>query len=322
MPEHQFTARLSNRKRQATFSSAGADSDGTMLVAMKLRLLLALALMTCSRFASANAEQDIKAGLVEHTVVVRGYYVGAELRFDQAGHLVSPATQGFGPSDARFYITDVRFEPVRLTITGRRTFPTYDSKTQQFRIAFVQEQETRIEIALPADKPLEQAVSGLLKEVFLTTPELQETATCPAEEREQFQNLLTTFNQKQKHPKAKATDKPPNAEALSEVPQMCMPMGERAYLVRRGVQPPKAIDTPDPAYSDAARRKGLQGTVILFLVVDPQGRPATAYVSRSLGYGLDEAAVEAVRKWKFAPATFKGVAIPVVINVEINFRLT
>ena len=287
---------------------------------MKAKLIWLPLLMAYSLSVFADVEQDTRTGLLEHTVVVRGYYVAADLHFDQTGHLTSPATQGFGPSDARIYITNVLFEPSRLLITGRRTFPAYDVKTQQFRVALLQE-ETKLDIALPTDEPLDQAVRGLLKEAFLTTSELEQTAACPAEERKEFEDRLTSFNQKQKHQKPKTHDKPADAAALSDVPQICMPMGERAYIVQRGVQPPKAIETPDPMYPEAAQRKRIEGTVILYLVIDAQGRPTTVYVGRSLDHDLESPAVEAVQHWTFAPAIFKGTAIPVAINVEVNFRL-
>jgi TonB family protein len=287
---------------------------------MKATLIRLLLLMACSLPVFADVEQDTRTGLLEHTVVVRGYYVEADLHFDQTGHLTSPATQGFGPSGARIYITNVLFEPSRLLITGRRTFPAYAAKAQQFRVALLQE-ETKLDIALPTDEPLDQAVRELLKEVFLPTSELQQTAACPADERKEFEDRLMTFNEKQKHQKPKTHDKTGDAAALSDVPQICMPMGERAYIVQGEVQPPKAVKTPDPVYSEAARRARIEGTVILFVVIDAQGRPATVYVGRSLDHDLDRAAVEAVQHWTFAPATFKGTAIPVAINAEINFRL-
>jgi protein TonB len=56
-------------------------------------------------------------------------------------------------------------------------------------------------------------------------------------------------------------------------------------------------------------------------VVDAQGHPRNIHVARSLGLGLDEKAVEAVRKWKFEPGTKDGQPVAVQVNVEVNFRL-
>jgi TonB family protein len=94
-----------------------------------------------------------------------------------------------------------------------------------------------------------------------------------------------------------------------------------AFRVGGDVKPPKALYTPDPLYSDEARKAQYQGTVVLWLVVDADGLPQLIRVQRSLGMGLDEAAIAAVKQWKFEPATKNGQPVRVMINVEVNFRL-
>ena len=97
--------------------------------------------------------------------------------------------------------------------------------------------------------------------------------------------------------------------------------GGGAYRVGGGVSAPKALFAPDPEYSEEARKAKYQGTVVLWLVVDANGRPQQIRVQRALGMGLDEKAIEAVKQWKFDPARKDGQAVPVMINVEVNFRL-
>ena len=97
--------------------------------------------------------------------------------------------------------------------------------------------------------------------------------------------------------------------------------GGGAYRVGGGVSAPRAIYAPDPEYSEEARKAKYQGTVLLWLVVGPDGRSRDVRVQRSLGMGLDEQAVEAVRQWRFAPALKDGHPVPVQIYVEVNFRL-
>src|SRR5580704_12539553 len=97
--------------------------------------------------------------------------------------------------------------------------------------------------------------------------------------------------------------------------------GGGAYRVGGGVSAPKALYAPDPEYSEEARKAKYQGTVVLWLVVDASGRPQQIRIQRALGMGLDEKAIEAVKQWKFDPARRDGQAVPVMINVEVNFRL-
>ena len=98
-------------------------------------------------------------------------------------------------------------------------------------------------------------------------------------------------------------------------------IGGGVYHVGGGVLPPKVIYDPDPDYSDAARKAKHQGTVILWVIVGADGRPREINVRRSLGMGLDEKAIEAVRRWKFDPAKKDGQAVAVQISIEVNFRL-
>ena len=88
-----------------------------------------------------------------------------------------------------------------------------------------------------------------------------------------------------------------------------------------GVSAPRALDTPDPEYSEEARKAKYQGTVVLVADRRRQRTPAEIKVARSLGMGLDQKAIEAVRKWKFEPAKKDGSPVAVQINVEVNFRL-
>jgi TonB family protein len=97
--------------------------------------------------------------------------------------------------------------------------------------------------------------------------------------------------------------------------------GTGAYRVGGGVSAPLAIFDPDPEYSDEARQAKFQGTVMLSVVVGTDGRPREIRVQRSLGMGLDEKAVAAVRGWKFRPGMKDGVPAAVQINIEVVFRL-
>jgi len=98
-------------------------------------------------------------------------------------------------------------------------------------------------------------------------------------------------------------------------------IGGGAYRVGGGVSAPHPIYDPDPEYSEQARQAKYQGAVVLWVVVGPDGRPRDIRVQRSLGMGLDEKAIEAVKQWRFEPAMKNGQPVPVQVNIEVNFRL-
>jgi len=98
-------------------------------------------------------------------------------------------------------------------------------------------------------------------------------------------------------------------------------IGGGVYRVGGGVSPPRTLYDPEPEYSEEARKAKFQGTVVLWVIVGPDGRPHDIRVQRSLGMGLDEKAMDAVRRWKFEPARKDGQPVAVQINIEVNFRL-
>jgi len=98
-------------------------------------------------------------------------------------------------------------------------------------------------------------------------------------------------------------------------------IGGGVFKVGGGISAPQAISTPDPEYTEEARRAKSQGTCILWLIVDAEGRPRDIRVVRGLGFGLDAKAIEAVRQWRFQPALKDGKPVNVQISVEVGFRL-
>jgi TonB family protein len=97
--------------------------------------------------------------------------------------------------------------------------------------------------------------------------------------------------------------------------------GGGAYRVGGGVSSPKPVYAPDPEYSEEARKAKYQGTCVLWLVVGPDGKPRDIRVARTLGLGLDEKAIEAVRTWRFEPGMKDGKPVATMVNVEVTFRL-
>jgi TonB family protein len=97
--------------------------------------------------------------------------------------------------------------------------------------------------------------------------------------------------------------------------------GGGVFRVGGGVTAPVPLYRPEPEYSEEARKAKYQGTVVLYVEVDANGKPKNLKVMRSLGLGLDEKAIEAVEKWKFRPGYKDGKPVTVAATVEVNFRL-
>src|SRR5207247_39284 len=85
--------------------------------------------------------------------------------------------------------------------------------------------------------------------------------------------------------------------------------------------PVKELLTVEPNYTEEARKAQLEGTVALYVEVPPYGIAENVRVLRSLGMGLEEKAVEAVRQWRFEPATRDGELVTAATIVLVDFHL-
>ena len=97
--------------------------------------------------------------------------------------------------------------------------------------------------------------------------------------------------------------------------------GGGVFQVGSAVSPPKIRYKTSPDYPEETRKAKHQGTVVIRAIVGTDGKVHDPRVVRSLGWGLDEKALEAVSHWVFDPATKDGRKVAVYVDVEVNFRL-
>ncbi len=98
-------------------------------------------------------------------------------------------------------------------------------------------------------------------------------------------------------------------------------MGGGVYHIGGGVRPPSVLYSVDPEFSEEARKAKFSGNVLVDLIVDENGQPSHVRVARGVGMGLDEKAVEAVRQYKFKPATKDGKPVKVELSIDVNFQI-
>ena len=98
-------------------------------------------------------------------------------------------------------------------------------------------------------------------------------------------------------------------------------IGGGVFRVGGLVSSPELVYKVEPEYSEQARKAKYQGTVVLNLIVQKDGSVRDIKVLTSLGMGLDEKAIEAVKQWRFRPGSKQGQAVDVFATVEVIFRL-
>ena len=87
------------------------------------------------------------------------------------------------------------------------------------------------------------------------------------------------------------------------------------------VTAPVLIYKVPPHYTVEAQQKKIEGAVVLYAEIGPDGRAHKLRVTRSLGSGLDENAIAAVRQWRFRPGMKDGHPVTTASTIEVNFRL-
>jgi len=108
-----------------------------------------------------------------------------------------------------------------------------------------------------------------------------------------------------------AGNEPVPAPSLSEGP----------LRVGGEVKPPVKVSGDGPIYTETARWARVTGVVILEAVIDARGTVTDTRILKGLPFGLDDAAVDAVKTWQFTPATLRGMPVPVYYILTVNFQL-
>ena len=98
------------------------------------------------------------------------------------------------------------------------------------------------------------------------------------------------------------------------------PPAQAPIRLHSGIRAPQRVFNVTPAYPAVARSAHVEGLVIIEATLDEHGNVVRTQVLRSIQL-LDDAAVQAVRQWKFSPTLLNGVAVPIVMTVTVNFML-
>jgi TonB family protein len=97
--------------------------------------------------------------------------------------------------------------------------------------------------------------------------------------------------------------------------------GGGPYRPGSGIEPPSLLREVKPDYTENARQRGIEGDVVMEIVVRRDGSVGDVRVMQGLGYGLDERAIEAVRQWRFSPARRRGQPVDVLVEVAMEFKI-
>jgi|SRR5690242_11790127 len=230
------------------------------------------------------------------------------------GNLLSRGTASPWTLDGVIEVGKIELLADRLIIEGRRRFYAYSASRKAmlpFESKDKDRPKVRIEIAL--DKPLsniEEAHSVIHRIFALNPDELVESTP----------NYWRSFLREQSGKSSSDEKADGNSQEGADQDRAEEPI-QLGKANLKDVTPPKPVFSPEPEYSSEARRFDIQGTVVLRVVIDKQGRVTKPRIIRPIGLGLDEKAIAGVQQWKFKPATLKGQPVAAEMAIEIAFNL-
>lgn len=287
--------------------------------------MLVLCVLAIQPLADASQlEQHLQDQYRGKTFVLREFYSGDQLRYDSSGSLVGTGTPGDWTSDGFVTVNDTHVSHHGLAIEGRRILVA-EAHGNEFELLQDSFKDRRgIKILVEIENPSPEQADAVLAKIFLTAQDrladlvssywapCVRAAASGQDERFRFGPKLATV------PGVAGIDTG-NVAPVSAAEKPSFDCNTHSSH-RRGVHP-TPIYQPPPEYSDEARRAKYQGVVTLMLVVDEHGAPTNVRIVTPTGMGLDEKALECVRKWKFQPAQDEGHPIAMEIAVEVAFHL-
>ncbi len=267
---------------------------------------------------SSVSDTELQQTYGGKVLTLRQFYPGAKLHFDSNGNLNRPEKPGAWTVDGQLRVQKITLKDRVVQIQGLRLLLFYDHGTKQLRdLAAISKDEAKarhlnqkfIDNAAKVGKVTIEVDCGTPQpEMADVTRSINSAFLAP---NEPLAAGVPIFWKRFLEGKADTTPAHANGEAGEQQPQK----------VGGQVQGPRVTYDPDPEYSEPARKLKYQATVIFWLVVDRDGKPTHIRVETPAGLGLDEEAFASLTRWKFNPATKNGEPVPVMINVEVNFRL-
>lgn len=113
----------------------------------------------------------------------------------------------------------------------------------------------------------------------------------------------------------------PDTDAIFGMPDAPPAEPQGPIMVGGDVKAPVKTSGADPSYTEIARRARIEGVVIVQAIVNKEGIVENVKVLKGLPMGLDQSAVDAVKRWRFEPATLHGKPVDVYYTLTVNFQL-
>lgn len=278
---------------------------------MKTVLIMLLFLASaCSALQTAvGKDSDLAAALTKRyagqTLRLRHAIAKDSQTYDATGKLLSSGEEGPWTLYAGLTPDSISLSDEELRIQGDRLLFVFDSNQ---KLMVPEKTDQRLQVIVRLAKPLASPADAepLLHSIFAMKND----------------ELVSSAPEFWKFYLSKEAESSMAANNKSRRGSRRMPPGEHAFRVDgKTVIAPEATFTPEPSYTQIAKDRRLQGSVVIDAIIDDTGKVLRPQIIRPLGMGLDEKAIEAIQTWRFKPGTRKGQPVMVEMGVEIDFNL-
>ena len=251
---------------------------------------------------TSSSGQAIAERLIGKPLFLRGFWASDDLKFNADGQPATPV-QTLPFTESGIDVRSVRVEGQSLIIEGQRMALVFLPDEQMRRVAARTEQYTgAIRLEIQGDgtgdygKALESIFASDLADLTPSLPPYWQTYAA-------------------KHFTSGENSAPVRQDVSESVASADRPMH-----VGGDVAPPTLLRTVNPTFTELATAQKFNGNVKLYLWFNSDGTVSHVSVAKPAGLGLDEAAVAAVKKYQFAPATRGGDAVTVDLYLNVSFQ--
>jgi TonB family protein len=267
-----------------------------------------------------NLEKQLTGKYKGEVLSLRHPSISEKQNYSLDGEPLTGAGEGPWTLYARLRIEQIAAGDKELRIKGTRMLCEFTQKG----LKLIRNKQ-KVTISVPLNRPLasEDEAAAVLGRVFALTPE-EIVSSAPDFWRDYLKQEMLGGPAPVRVPFLPKDQPASNPGAGSDAKRDAKEVDAKEKLFHLGeknVTAPKPQYTPEPGFTDAARKERYQGVVGLNIIIDPEGRVRGPRIVHALGMGLDESAIETVSKWRFAPATRDGQPVSVAVYIEVDYHL-
>ncbi len=272
------------------------------MIRQLILLFMTLAAFLPAFASDADLQQQLSGVCKDSIFVLRQPDASKDIEFDSQGNRLGTPKPAYWFENAAFRCSKVAAKNGDVRFEGQRLVLEYDVSQKDF-VPRLLGKKVRVMIKNPGESA---QLTAVLRKLFLAKDENVRDAAPDYWQRFLHPELRDAVRAEYKLPK----DEPKVRVVPNQTPNK-----------PDGTTPPKALYDPDPRYPKLAQKENKQAVSVLWVVIDRNGSPTAVTVVRPAGNGFDDMAAEAVKGWKFQPATKEGFPVPVQVKIEVNFRL-